>query len=56
MRPTKFTTVTLNRSSAIDFKEPFDWAEHSHRAIERPDVIEGVSKGINQCEWGAGEE
>ena len=56
MRPTKFTTVTLNQSSVTDSDEALGWVEHSHCAIERPDVIESECKGVNQCQWRTSEE
>ena len=48
--------MTLKQSSATDPDKPHDRIEHSHRAIERPDVIESVPKGVNQCKWRVGEE
>jgi hypothetical protein len=56
MRPTKLTTETLGRSSATDFNAPFYQVGHSHRAVEWPDVIERVRKGVNQREWRIGKE
>ena len=47
MRPTKSTAVTLDQSSVTDSNEPFDRVEHSHCAIERPDVIESVPNGVD---------
>ena len=56
MRPTKFTTVTLNQSSAADSNKSLDRVEYSHRTIERPDVITSESNGVNQCQWRVSEE